>query len=51
VVNILHHWHDDSESNSTPLLKSVENDDADNHTPPKAADPSDISLERGERIT
>ena len=28
-----HHGNDDSESNSTPLLKLVENDDADNHIP------------------
>ena len=34
---------DDSESNSTPLLKSVENDDADNQIPFNATYTSTVS--------
>ena len=42
------HGNDDSESNSTPLLKSVENDDADNQIPFNATYTSTISyVERG----
>ena len=37
------HGNDDSESNSTPLLKSVENDDADNQIPFNATYTSTIS--------
>ena len=47
------HENEDSESNSTPVLKPIELGDIDNQTPPKTADPSDISysLEQGERIS
>jgi hypothetical protein len=37
------HGNDDSESNSTPLLKSVENDDAGNQIPFNATYTSTIS--------
>ena len=37
------HGNDDSDSNSTPVPKSVENDDADNQTPFNATYTSTIS--------
>ena len=41
------HENEDSESNSTPVLKPIELGDIDNQTPPKTADPSDISYRTG----
>jgi hypothetical protein len=37
------HGNDDSESNSTPVLKPIKLEDIGNQTPPKATDPSGIS--------